>query len=1003
MWCAVLPGCTGSVDATRVDKYPLHRRAVAAYPSPGPLVAPLTGLAASPRCSRPLQPAPIAPTWCGDGRTGRSPTAALAATARDVAAALGRAPDADALWASATLDLASQGYRLASVERAIDRLESAHDLAPDGAGILNDLAIAYLARASLEQSVSSLFLALDRIELGARLAPTSAGLRQTRGIVHARLGLTAAAMLEIVGGQRAAPSRPDAVPGSAEPQAQREWILDTLLPRWAEATVAGEHDRAERLAAQGWSIARRLLEANGDSTTWHLMTGCCARDRSASQRRTAAAASLAYAEGSRQYGASELVAAKAPLRRAVNAARRGQTWTLARQAQLLQAASALAIGEFAQAESMFEAIRSAAERAGETAITARATWGLALTRGRAGRMSQADVLYAEAAVLFQSLGESTNWAQMQAQRADVLGLLGRDADAAYSLYDALHGLRDVPDWRGRYTVLMVAGRHLTDYALHDAAAAMYREARQVAAATARTKDGAESLGRLGQALRRAGATALAAGAIDTARAAFVHVRDSATRERLDAELALAEAEVMRESQPARALERLRHGEAYFARTGSSVLRVPILLESGRLGAELGDTLAARRDLQVAARLVESQASDASGRDQVTLLRARQDLFREQIATELASGRIASVIETALRSRGESWEGEAALHAWLRRAPPDRAWVQFVLLRDRVVAIVYARRGIDVISTPVPRPEVERGVARLMEALRRGSTDVGARQSGRMLYDVLIAPIAVSLGATTRLSLLVDEGLERLPFAALIASDGRALIESHALAYSVGLRGDPGAGALSEASALLIGDPAFDPTQFRELARLRHASAEVRELQDSYPGARVLLQADATKAAVLRELPRYDVVHFAGHARVAASDPRRSHLVLAARAGDFEQHVLSAGEIEDMSLRGVRLVVLSACGPSARAFDGDRRSRSTGLGESFLRAGARGVISSAWEADDDGTARLMRELHRALARGEAPDEALRGAQLLMLRGPAADRDLRVWAAFRLQTK
>jgi len=76
----------------------------------------------------------------------------------------------------------------------------------------------------------------------------------------------------------------------------------------------------------------------------------------------------------------------------------------------------------------------------------------------------------------------------------------------------------------------------------------------------------------------------------------------------------------------------------------------------------------------------------------------------------------------------------------------------------------------------------------------------------------------------------------------------------------------------------------------------------------------------------------------------------------------------------------------------------------GLAESFLAAGAGGVIGSSWPVEDATTGALMAELYRGIRQGLPIAAALRAAQLVSARDtndPA--RGLRTWAAFRYMTR
>jgi CHAT domain-containing protein len=60
-----------------------------------------------------------------------------------------------------------------------------------------------------------------------------------------------------------------------------------------------------------------------------------------------------------------------------------------------------------------------------------------------------------------------------------------------------------------------------------------------------------------------------------------------------------------------------------------------------------------------------------------------------------------------------------------------------------------------------------------------------------------------------------------------------------------------------------------------------------------------------------------------------------------------------------------------------------------------------VVASLWSVDDSATARLFEVFHHKLQAGVDPVDALRAAQLEMLRSPdQKDRSPWAWAAFEV---
>jgi len=144
------------------------------------------------------------------------------------------------------------------------------------------------------------------------------------------------------------------------------------------------------------------------------------------------------------------------------------------------------------------------------------------------------------------------------------------------------------------------------------------------------------------------------------------------------------------------------------------------------------------------------------------------------------------------------------------------------------------------------------------------------------------------------------------------------------------------------------------------------------------------------------LPRAQVVHYAGHARFDDDRPAASALVLAPPPGGDGR--LDAARIARMDLRGVRLVVLSACS-TLRSSSG-RSGGFAGLSGALLSAGAGGVVGGTGEVDDATTGVLVTAFHRAWLRGGDGPAALRAAQLRLLRSSdPALRSPAAWGTFR----
>jgi CHAT domain-containing protein len=307
----------------------------------------------------------------------------------------------------------------------------------------------------------------------------------------------------------------------------------------------------------------------------------------------------------------------------------------------------------------------------------------------------------------------------------------------------------------------------------------------------------------------------------------------------------------------------------------------------------------------------------------------------------------------------------------------------------------------------------------------GEDGDGWREIGRRLYAELVAPVREGIGPrVTRLVVVPDGALHELPFETLPVDAGegarpRFLLEEFTISYA------PSATVLSElaepgrvfdaperADAMILADPALDaPGPEPASDRLVRALYEDERLDISpvpatrveaaaisrfvRPGSAILMGADASERRVKEEgLDRFRVLHFATHGLVSERAPYRSALVLARTDG--EDGFLQAREIYGLRLRS-DLVVLSACQTARGSVI--RGEGVESLAGAFLHAGARSVVASLWNVNDERTATFMEAFYRHLSAGEPSDAALRAAKLELMADPATASP-RVWAPFVL---
>ncbi|MGI0493758.1 CHAT domain-containing protein [Alkalinema pantanalense CENA528] len=267
-----------------------------------------------------------------------------------------------------------------------------------------------------------------------------------------------------------------------------------------------------------------------------------------------------------------------------------------------------------------------------------------------------------------------------------------------------------------------------------------------------------------------------------------------------------------------------------------------------------------------------------------------------------------------------------------------------------------------------------------------------------LYQFLIAPIAQDLPSdpNQRVIFLPQGELFLVPFAALPDNQGRPLIERHTISTAPSIQTLSLTQTLAQrpknkGSAVIVGDPTM-PTYNGEpltpLSAAREEAIAIGQQLNTPP----LIGAQATKAAVLQQMPSARLLHFATHGLL---DPVQGDIpgAIALTPSGQDNGFLSAAEIFNLKLNA-DLVVLSACDTGRGDITGDG---VVGLSRSFIAAGAPSVVVSLWAVNDQSTSEFMQEFYRQLKQQPDKAQALRQAMLITRqRHP----DPIYWAAFTL---
>lgn len=986
----------------RVIKTKETARAAALFADRRPFEARMSGSTRWAPCARVQQPYAFA---CQESPIPLATIDAAADLMRQVRTA---SRDAEAVWSRGLINLVSGAADSAALHMAVGDLESAIAHRDDPAR-RSDLAVALLALGQSEADPSLPIAALEQIERAWQLDSSSTIIAFNRALVLEKLHLAttaSAAWADAAARERAADwqeearrrstlirhaldsaSRTDANSADStmlhDAQRARELVLDSLAGVWATALVQGRHDVAARAARRAATIGDRLAAQSGDSTVLHV-------SRDFTDRNTALARRIAdWSAGTRLYREQEFTEATPWLSRASRAFRANGESALADWSDLLLAAVDMVQSKFGDAVVRAGRIVAVAHGRHDIALEARATWLRALALARQGDVDAAARDYRRAASLFERIGEWANYSSMRAQLGDVLFFSGDESAALSARYDALSKLRPREHAALRAGLLLELARQLAQTGFRAAGLAVLREAVAASAYSTRPADRPEALVRLANAEAADGRLAAAAAHLDSA-AVRIPALDATLRPRLEMEAVSARASILLASQPARAKAALDSAEAYYVRARIRIGRPPLLERRARVALMLHDTASARRDLDSLIAITESYRERRHTPESRDLAAARRASY--QMLAELAMARQDTAEAFAIAERAHGASGGGPL-----RVGDDRVLVSsFVLPRETLLWTV-SPNGAHLTRVPIGADSLDRIVRRTNALLRAGTTGAEWDSATRRLHRLLIAPVLPALAGRARLVVVPDGPLASLPFGALQDDSGRYLIDRMPVVYASSAHGASRVSRRALSTVAIVGNPDFDPSLFAGLKPLRGASREARDVAGVYPRSSFVGDAKATKSNVMKLLAAADVFHFAGHTRLVDRVPDRSHLVLARGGTAFEANSLSAAEVAKMNLRGVSLAILSSCGTTQpRALAGGGESS---IARAFLDAGTGAVISTHWPADDEDTADLMVMLHRRLAAGDEPAEALRQSQLAASRS----KPPRAWAAFRYEER
>jgi CHAT domain-containing protein len=794
-------------------------------------------------------------------------------------------------------------------------------------------------------------------------------------------------------------------------QAARLYVEDFLLGRWAQEREAGQAEESGRFLARARVIAaalegaemlrkavRAIEEANGD--------------RLESLQRGHAF----YIQARKHHEEQEYEAAEALFTAAAQALEAGGS-PFAAWPAYFHAVIAHHHGDNARALQELAALRERVEGEGYAPLLGSIDWIMGLAQGRLGPIANARDACESARALFEAAGEVENRAAMD-------DLLSR-------IYDGLEDFDRA--WRHRYAALEVlprlhkarrienilSGAVLGLQKKGDLQEALYFQSMLLAEAESHGSPLPITIARrvLASLLHELKQTAEAVLELDGARQEAVGIPDSALRQSVEMDTWLAQGRILRESDPEASLRALDAARGVSLEKKNLHLLIEILRERAETCLVLGreaeaqeDSAAALAELERQRRVLQDDKLRVFFADQGRALlelqidlqrrlRERDDLILD--TAERMRGR--GLVEASGGAGGAGAEPPRPSREIAAALPPGTALVEYLWVRGRLLAWVIRQEGVYLVDfAGLERDGLDSLVERFGKGLAEGRL-AETRSAGRELHQAVVAPLASWLVGASTLVIVPDGSLHGVSFSALVAGDGRFLLEKYLLGVA------PGADAYlsfaelyqarsgsAPASALVVGDADFD-SAFYALPALPGSSREIQEVAQGYGRAVLLTDERATQEALLAALPDHDVLHTSGHTATLPGSETPG-LLLTPSAGATDGGLLTPDEIRLSRPPRTRLALLAGCGTATGRLSASEGT--LGLSRAFLAAGVPLVIASLWDVDDESVSRLLPRFHAYLRGGADPLTSLRRAQLDLLRSPDSTlASPSTWAAFQ----
>jgi CHAT domain-containing protein len=804
------------------------------------------------------------------------------------------------------------------------------------------------------------------------------------------------------------------------PQQARRYAEGSYLCEWADAVNRGGVAESDAMLHR-IDIFANALRSRGEGFLFDVVSSihvARANNDVARLRATAVALDL-YRRGrlaTKDHAATSAAASLVQARDAFAEARS----PMAALADCYVAINLIDSNRGAEAKRLL-GILIAAQRAAGThpALLALALYHAALIDARSGNWSNSLTAANESVEIFRRIGERGLVGTVEGLLSQDYEFLGQPQLAwQHGIAGIELSLRAGDPARARATLAALSRAELRN-GRWNFARSLIRAEPPIASRVEDAPQACDMLIRIATADDHMGHAKAAKAAMTAARRRAQQLPDPALRAKLLADVDAAAGSLMR-AEPDRALPLLTSAISFQEKAGRAIVLPALFLERGRAELALHRDMDASRDFEAGIAALEQQRSRTLAAElRPGIFDNAAELFDEAVSLALRQGMPAAAFAYVERSRARavleeiaSMDSRGSLLASsgfaigdvMRALGPDDLLLEYERLGDRLVVFVIDRKLCTFTMVGQTRSMAQGDAESLIAALdgRRPLGEI--EQLSSRVYAALIGQIRERVVSKRNLIIVGDASLQQLPFAALYdPAAGRFLIEDHpiviapsAAVYVLSSHRHLAA-RTTPPTAAVFANPMPHAAPFESLEPLPASESEARMVARGYASVFLALRSAATASRFAALAPRFDVVHFAGHTVQRPVESWRSALLFASSGSD--DGTLSVEQVTHMSFSRTRIVILAACSTLRAQKSGVEGVPS--IARAFLVAGVPSVVGTLSDVDDFEAATLLSLLHTGIRKGLAPADALRAAQLAVLRGDdPALRHPGYWAAFAL---